>query len=258
MPLKTHKNNKKKNPKLSLTTSFSTWHNTTRNPIRLAWAGSMWEACNQRWVHVSYAPIALSARRSQNFARAKVLCRYHIKRFGGVRDESTLVEHLRRGGIGSVGRSSERRRRFGIGEEERLLGLPFRREEGRRSCLARCLQQIQRRRRRQSAFGGKGEERRQRQLDRSDRRRTDAPLLPPRGGCGHREISGLRSRSRQVICSHGRTQKPTTGLAFVFLDAAVPSFLCHHDLLWSRESYLSNENCLHLHLAHVSWRPLNE
>src|SRR3569833_4631353 len=159
----------------------------------------MWESCNQRWVLVTYAPFALSARRSQNIARAYVLCRYHIKRFGGVRDESTLVEHLRRGGIGSVGRSSERRRRSGIGEEERLLGLPFRREEGRRSCLARCLQQIQRRRRRQSAFGGKGVERRQRQLDRSDRRRTDDTVLPPRGGCGRREISGLRSQSRQVF-----------------------------------------------------------
>src|SRR3569623_3797174 len=99
----------------------------------------MWEACNQRWVHVSFAPFALSARRSQIFARAYVLCRYHIKRFGGVRDESTLVEHLSRGGIGSVGRSSERRRRIGIGEAERLNGLPYRREEARRSCLASCL-----------------------------------------------------------------------------------------------------------------------
>src|SRR3569832_1518059 len=44
---------------MSLTTSFSTWHNTTRNPIRLVWAGSMWEASNRSWVQVSYAPMQL-------------------------------------------------------------------------------------------------------------------------------------------------------------------------------------------------------
>src|SRR3569833_1500116 len=203
-------------PAGALTPAPPTWHKASAIQSTRFGNGSMGRACNRK---VDSCPRCIPAHSvRENYSRRSSYVGTTHKTIEERRDESTLVEHLRCGGVGPGRRSGECRRRSGSGEEERLLGLPLCREKSRRSRLAGRCQQVQRRRRRQSPSGRKSEEGRQGQLDRSDRRRPDAPVLAPRGGCGHREAGGLRAGSRQVISVFRGHAKANPRVGFCFFD----------------------------------------